>query len=255
MKNKKIKRNYLRLINSFLNLNIPFEKEIIGTVIYDNICYPILKFINKEYNSKYQVIIQAGIHGEEAISIRVLYKFLKELTPKYIKAYNFIIFPCLNPYGYTYNVRYNRFGQSINDSSFSEKIKELKIVKKHYPIDVDLFIDIHGDCGKYGKHRIYAYERVRPEMKSIVEQAFKENKKIIPYITNETIYGEYCKNGVIFNPERDNSIQDYMSDIGCDCSITLEIPGNLKGLNRIIGGIRVLKSILRNFLKYKGRND
>ena len=247
---KKPFRNYIKLINDFINLNVPFEAEIIGHVIYHRIAYPILKLGKKERSAKYQVVIQAGVHGEEAVSIRVLYKFLKELKPKYLKLYNFVIFPCLNPYGYSYNIRHNRYGKSVNDGNWKKhSIPELNIIGEHYPNDIDLFIDIHADCGSYGKDRIYAYERVRPGMESVAKKAFKENKKVIPYMDNETIYREYCNGGVIFNPNRDNSIQDYMSDNGCDCAITLEIPGRMKGINRIIGSVRVLRDILKYFDK------
>ena len=42
-----------------------------------------------------------------------------------------------------------------------------------------------------------------------------------------------------------------MSDNGCECSVTLEIPGKLKGVNKIYGSIKVLDAIIDNFLKFK----
>ena len=246
-------RSYLKLVNDIINLNIPFNISVIGFVQHDRV-YPIIKLEKTDKKTRYHVVIQSGIHGDEAIAIRVLLRWLKSIRPRYLKEFSFTIFPVLNPYGYAHATRRNGKHQMVNSADYwskSYEIPELNIAGSHYPENANLFIDIHGDCGRYGKTEIYAYERVAPGMPSIAMQALRENNKIIPYIKGDTIYKESCKYGVIYNPKRDRSIQDYMSDIGCECAITLEIPGKMSGINRIDGSVKVINSILKYFLKYK----
>lgn len=246
-------RNYVTLVNEIINMSIPFSIEIIDIIKYDYF-YPLLKISNSNKTGKYTAVIQAGIHGNEPEGIFVLLKWLQNVPNSVLNQINFIIFPIMNPYGYAHRTRRNGKKQMVNSLYFwtkNEQIPELINFNKHYPKNLNLFIDIHGDCGKYGKENIYAYERIPKEAKSPCMRAFKLNNKLLPYIKNDTIYQESCKNGVIYNPVRDDSIQDYMSDNGCECAITLEIPGRLKGLNKIYGSYKILDSIIQSFLKYK----
>lgn len=243
------KRNYINLVNDIINLNIPFQISIIGMVEYDMI-YPIIKIEHVTKFSKYHAVLQAGIHGDEPDGIQVLLKWLKTVNLKLLSQMSFTIFPVTNPYGYAHGTRRNGAKQMVNSATMND-IKELQIIAKHYPKRPNLFIDVHGDCGTYGKSEIYAYERILEGAISPTTKALRANNKIIPYIKSDTIYKEACKYGVIYNPKRDSSIQNYMSDNGCECSVTLEIPGKLKGVNKIYGSIKVLDAIIDNFLKFK----
>ena len=76
-------RSYLKLVNDIVNLNIPFNISVIGFVQYDRI-YPILKLEKIDKKTKYHVVIQSGIHGDEAIAIKVLLRWLKSVKPRYL---------------------------------------------------------------------------------------------------------------------------------------------------------------------------
>lgn len=253
VKRKYTRRNYINLVNDIINLNIPFHISIVGMVTYDYI-YPMLKIEHITKSSKYHVVIQSGIHGNEPESIQVVLNWLKTVNEKVLQDISFTIFPVCNPYGYVHGTRRNGQKQMVNSAHYwtkREQIPELDALAKHYPRRPSLFIDVHGDCGKYGKTEIYAYERIPEGAVSPTQRALRKNNKIIPYVKSDTIYKEPCEYGVIYNPKRDDSIQDYMSDNGCECSVTLEVPGRLKGLNKIYGSVRVLDSIIQTFMKYK----
>lgn len=252
---RKPRRNYLKLVNEICNLNNKWlQLSIVGHVIYYDVAYPLLKLENIG-KRKYNLVIQSGIHGDEPEAIQVLINWLQNIKSSILTKCNLIIFPCMNPYGYNYIIRRNGYKQMVNTRlDKSNGIPELEIYRKHYPKRVNLFIDVHGDCGRYGKKEIYAYERIPDGVISPTQKALRKNNTIIPYIKSDTIYKESCKYGVIYNPERDDSIQDYMSDNGCECSLTLEIPGKRKGLNTIYGGVKVLEDIIINFIKLKIQN-
>jgi predicted deacylase len=223
-------------------------------VAYLGITYPMLKFYTGERLKSFNIVVQAGIHGDETDAVKVLVKWLQEIKEEHLKQANFTVFPCLNPYGYQYGSRSNgdKLGVNVHLNSPNIKnIQELTLLKTHYPKVVDLFIDLHGDCGKYGKEAIYAYERIPKGAESPTKHAFLKNKEFIPYLTSETIYKEPCKDGVIYDPIRDESIQDYMSDNGCECALTLEVPGRLKGINQISGSVRVVHDIIEFFFAFK----
>ena len=252
---KKAKRNYLKLVNEILNLkNSNLRIDIIGHVIYNNVAFPLLKLEAGNTKKNYNVVIQSGIHGDETVAMKTLIRWMQNIPNSQKKYCNFTIFPCMNPFGYNHIIRRNGLQQMVNTNLSKENVNdvpELRIIKPHYPMNVNLFIDIHGDCGRYGKIEIYAYERIPEKGISPCMRAFRLNDKIIPYTKSETIYGESCKNGVIYKPKRDESIQDFMSDNGCECSVTLEVPGRLKGIDTVYGSAKVLDSIIDNFIKYK----
>ena len=149
---RKPTRDYMKIVNAYLNMNMPFQVSIIGFVQYYDTIYPILKLENCIKGRKFDITLQTGVHGDEAIGVRVVMNFLKDFKTKWLNYYNFTIFPCVNPYGYSFNVRKNGNKQIISRFEFWNNknidVPELQILGKHYPERPDIFIDVHGDTGK-----------------------------------------------------------------------------------------------------------
>ncbi len=246
----KYARDYLKLVNEVINMQVPFKTEIIGTVVYDQ-AYPILKLSHEQKLAKYNVLINAGAHGDEAIGVRVLLKFLAEFKKKYLDDYNFHIYPCTNPYGYAHLVRRNGAKQMTNNSttfSRESEVQELRIIYPTVPLRPDLFIDVHADTDK---SNVYIYERKPENMQSVAKKVLESNKEIIPYEEVGTIYREKVENGVIVKPEHDRSLDDYMANAGVGYTITLEIPGKAEGHIQLNGGICLLHAILEEYLRVR----
>jgi len=246
---KKQNRNYYRILNEFINLQSPFDVDILGTIIYEQ-GYPFLSLHTHSKLAKYNVVINSGAHGEETIGIKVMLRFLQEFDTGLLGTYNFIIFPIVNPHGYCFSVRRNGNKQFVNGNCYTKEplpvsVPEFLLMKEKIPNKVDLFIDIHADRTKNG---YYIYERKRPEKKSLaiygVDALLKEK---LPVIEAGTVYKEKCERGIIVQPEKDNSMDDFMFNRGAIYSLCLEIPGKLTEDKQIIGGLILLKTILTNF--------
>ena len=236
-------------------MQTPFDTEILGTVIYEQ-GFPFVSLHTHSKLAKYNVVINSGAHGEEIIAIRVMLRFIAEFNKELLNHYNFIIFPVINPYGYTYNRRKNGQGILAN-TGFTEGASavipnESILIRDALPNKIDLFIDVHADTGARGKTGFYIYERKRPEAKSIAEVSLKELKKNkIPILDNDTVYGEKCENGVIVSPIKDGSMDDSMFKRGAIYSLCLEIPGRASEEQQMLGGLMLINSVLNQFKELK----
>jgi len=241
----KIIRSYNKLINEIINLQIPFKIEIIDYVQYDNFIYPMIAISQISKMAKKTCVIVGGAHGDEYYAARILIKFLSEINKDYLEYYNLYIVPIINPFGYATGSRKNGIRQEVSsDSDFKRdsSIKELAILYEYIPSNIDLFIDVHGDTGK---HYFYAYESKPEVIPSISEKALLENDNILQYERVNTIYGEKVKNGVIYKPEKDKSIEDFMENLGIEYVVALEVPGKAEGQVRMKAGIAILHSLLK----------
>jgi len=244
-------RNYGQLINEFFNLRTPFKKEIIGYVKYWDSTYPILKLSLTPGNAKKTILITSGHHGEEPFGLHTLVSWIKQFDYKKFKDFNFIIFPCCNPYGYETGERFNGLRQDTNndgDLVKDSKVAELAILFEHFPISADLFIDVHGETYQ---NRAYCYEKKLKSLPPIAEKALAENDSLLPYTRQKTVLGVKVVNGVICPRKWEIGLEGLMEKRGIKYSITIEIPGHFDGQKRIEGGVGIINSILSNFKEVK----
>lgn len=241
------------MLNEFINLQTPFDIDLLETIIYNNIGYPFISLHTHSKLAKYNVVINSGAHGEEAIGVRVILRFLQEFNKDLLNNYNFILFPIVNPSGYRFNRRKNgnnQYGNTGFNQAKEENINpEAKLIREAIPNKIDLFIDVHADLSKSG---FYIYERKRPNRESLAENSLKilkENK--IPILENDTVYYEKCVNGVVVAPIKDGSMDDSMFQKGAIYSICIEIPGKIPEDSQMIGGLLLLNEILSNFKEIK----
>jgi predicted deacylase len=249
---RKPTRNYLRILNEFINLQTPFDIELLETIIYGNIGYPFISLHTHSKLAKYNIVINSGAHGTESIGVRVMLRFLQEFNKEFLNYYNFTIFPIINGFGYRYSCRKNgnnQYGNSgFNQIKEENLTPEAKLIKEVIPNKIDLFIDIHSD----NKTGFYIYERKRPNKESLVEISLKElRKNKIPILEAGTVYYEKCVNGVVIQPIKDGSMDDSMFQRGAIYSLCIEIPSKVPEDQQIIGGLVLLNSILKNFKEIK----
>jgi predicted deacylase len=248
---KKPIRNYIKMINDIINIQMPFDVEIIGSVHYDT-CYPFLSLHSHSKLAKYNVVINSGAHGTESIGVRVMLRFLQEFNKEFLGYYNFRIFPIVNGYGYRYACRRNGNKQYGNTGFIQEKsenlTEEAKLIGETVPNKIDLFIDLHSD----NKPGFYIYERKRPDSFSLAEISLKKlSKSKIPVLNNDSVYQEKCVNGVVIRPIRDGSMDDAMFIKGAIYSLCIEIPNKIPEDQQMIGGLLLLNEILTKFKEVK----
>jgi murein peptide amidase A len=109
--------------------------------------------------SKRRVCLSAGIHGDEPAGVEALLTFIESplLYKDFLRAIDFTVFPCINPYGYEHQTRTN--GQRFDlNRKFDRKRppKEVSLIRGILERQkFDLSIEFHEDVDTEG---FYLYE-------------------------------------------------------------------------------------------------
>jgi len=246
-------RNYNKILNEFINISSPLEIKIMDSVHANEECYPMFYFYYHT-KAKYNIVINAGCHGNESIGVKIMLRFLQEFDKEMLNNYNIWLFPIVNPFGYVYDVRYNNMKYDINRHCYSQKpfpieTAEFKIIDDELPNRVDVFIDIHQN----GKKNFYCYEKKRPNKASLASFGMEEIKKQNIAIEEcALLYGEKCINGVVDSiKDKSNTFEDYAFRKGALYSLTLENPNKTDEEELIIGSLGFLKEVLNRFKELK----
>lgn len=247
---KKI-RSYKKLVNEIINLQIPFRIEIIGYVNYEDESYPMFVIKNNIKTANKTAIILSGHHGDEPFAVHILLKWIKQFKTEEFSNLNIFIYPVCNPWAYCTGSRDNGARQDTNnDANFikDSKVQELAILYDNLPVNAELLLDIHGDTGK---SQVYMYEHKADNLLTIAEPVLIENDILIPFLKAKTIYKIKVNNGVIIPPKCDMGLEGVIERLGIEYTMTLELPGKFDGQKRMVGGISIINSILKNFKELK----
>lgn len=245
-------RNYMRLMNEFINIPTPLEIKILDTIRFNNENYPVFCF-RIHSKAKHNVVINSGCHGNESVGTKVILRFLTEFDKELLCDYNFWIFPVISPIGYTYDRRTN--GQKLDPNrhcylqNSPVEVPEFKIFDEEVPNKIDLFVDIHQSL----KKGYYAYEKKRKTDKSLAEYGLNAIKmQGFKIEVSESIYGEKCINGVVDSGEdKINSFEDYAYRKGAKYSITFENNGSNNDEDHIVASLIFIKTVLNKFKELK----
>ena len=240
---KTTRRDYFRLVNDILGLVDKTELSItlLKNIRYGDEDYPLFMLKSYRKSVKNSAVITAGAHGDEAVGIKALMWALDKLDTD---RWNFYVFPVLNPWGFSHFSRKTGDGKGINRRVGERELPELNLVLKNIPTRFDLFIDIHSDVDKPDA---YAYERRHPKSKSLAKMALQDVEDYFSIATNQSVYEEPCKDGVVTSTDGEKTLEELMFNRGADYSITVEIPGKEKEANQIRGGARLIMALLNNF--------
>ncbi|MCS7049705.1 MAG: M14 family metallocarboxypeptidase [Verrucomicrobiae bacterium] len=95
------------------------------------------------------ILLSAGIHGEEPAGVEAVLTFL-ESSPAGARVVNWIIWPCINPYGWERNQRRSRQGLDINRQfrgrtrcEHARLIKRL-VAGRHFVLSLEFHEDVDG---------------------------------------------------------------------------------------------------------------
>ncbi len=93
-----------------------------------------------------KILISAGIHGDEPAGVEAILTFLEQHLPRWRDQFHFDVFPCLNPFGFSHNLRENSDGIDINRTFEDEPTVEARAVQSVLEHSkYDLFIEFHED--------------------------------------------------------------------------------------------------------------
>ncbi len=214
------------------------------------------------------ILLCAGIHGDEPAGIEALLFFLEQSIEQYRRSFSFTIFPCLNPRGYEAGTRENNRGIDLNRNFLSSNPElETRLVRdflrkknQKYLFAWEMHEDNHlqpepGYTLRDNPHAFYLYA-VSPT-NTVAQHVIKHLKRNkIPVTTKKVIYGESCSHGIIWNnnisissPRKgtfDDEMRRYTSSI-----YTPETPTSWSFSKRVRAHSIALTAALATFSDYK----
>lgn len=66
------------------------------------------------HNGNPNVLITAGVHGYEPSGVEAALQFLETDAHKLTDRFNFVVYPCISPWAYEYDQRWNRQAEDVN---------------------------------------------------------------------------------------------------------------------------------------------
>ncbi len=155
-------RNYTALTRRLENAaRSPFVKlETLGSFAAGGGLYPMhLVHLGEPGPHKLNVLISAGIHGDEPAGVEAALRFIEHNVenPVLLSHYAFIVFPCDNPYGWERGTRKNAQGHDLNRQFRTrEPSPEVDLITSGLKDkSFDLLYEMHED---YDSSGFYLYE-------------------------------------------------------------------------------------------------
>lgn len=160
--------------------------------------YSVRLSSRKKSNSRNRrVCLSAGIHGDEPAGVEALLTLLEcpEVYRPFLPYADFVVFPCINPYGYEHNTRTNAKGIDLNRTFDKKRApKEVALTRSAAEKNrFDLFLDFHEDVDTDGFY-LYELKRRKPYFGEVI---IREVGKHCPINLREQIEGMPASGGII----------------------------------------------------------
>ena len=137
--------------------------------------------------------LSAGVHGDEPGAPWGLLEWA-EANQNFLRGETITILPCVNPWGFTNNVRMDNKGRDLNRMFHSKTLPFFRAWRKLLgDQQFRLALNLHED---YDARGIYVYELVPRGMK-ISDRVFDRIESIIPRESRANIEGQGMNGGII----------------------------------------------------------
>ncbi len=139
------------------------------------------------------IYVSAGIHGDEPGATEGLLAWL-ERHPDQLERFNFLLFPCLNPWGLVNNVRTDEAGRDLNRSYRTDDIPQ---TAAHRALlagrTFTCALTLHED---YDANGLYLYE-IKNGSPFWGEDLLRAASKHLPVDQRKSIEGRSSRNGLV----------------------------------------------------------
>jgi len=257
-------RSYSEMIERMLRLveeTKGVEAHLLGTVRANPERYPFWMVTTPEGPGKKKICLSAGIHGDEPAGVEAILAVIEMIRkkPALLDRFRFILFPCINPFGYEHHTRQNRSRIDLNRQYVRKRPPaEVRFVKKVVEGKrFDLDVEFHEDIDTPG---FYLYEVFRAPAQAVGRKIIHRVAKKYPINLQTEIEGAPAENGLIspdissgffkqrFARKRQwpQALYFYMN--GTSHVITSETPVHLKMQERVEIHLVVLQTALEQLL-------
>lgn len=144
-----VKRSYAdEVVSKIKELHAYFEIIEYGALSIDASRYPLFALKAKDFDKANKtVLITGGVHGYETSGVHGALKFAAERVAAYNKQFNFIIVPCVSPWGYETINRWNSKAidpnRSFYDNSPAEESDALMQLVDSIEGEIIAHFDLH----------------------------------------------------------------------------------------------------------------
>lgn len=247
--------------------NFNLSLEFMGFIDNKLLTYPLFCVVitgRGNMNPK-GVLVSGGVHGEEPAGVYAILKFLESDVHDFLGDYRFLVFPCINPFGFEYDCRLNSNGLNVNRSfkagaDCGEAVKVMRVLSRLSRKFV-CTIDLHETDPKYvgegftrkdNPREFYMWEVCRDKGLRIGAEVIKRMKTVFPVCNWETIYKDKNSGGVIWYPEgcfnaiylQETTLESYLAANYTPQAFTLETPCGWHLRHRMLAHLTALKTIL-----------
>ncbi len=198
--------------------------------------YEVYYLVPRKARGGKSIYLSAGIHGDEPASTAGLLHWA-EAHPQTLLELDLLIFPCLNPWGLTHNVRLNHRGRDLNrdfQNRYIPFVREWRRVVSSRRFD--LALNLHED---YDAQGVYIYE-LSQKPPFLAERILEAVSPIIPPDGRRTIDISRAKQGIIRRKIRLADFDDlglpeaiYLHFRHADATLTIETPSEFSLVPRI----------------------
>jgi len=156
--------------------------------------YPLMVVQSEHPDPKMpSVYLSAGIHGDEPAPVEGLIRWAEASLAK-LESWNWMIFPCLNPWGLERNIRFDAEGRDLNRFYDSRKVPQINAQRALMrEARFDAAATLHED---YDSRGFYLYE-VAAKRPHWGESLCTELASVMSADPRRRIDGHSARNGLI----------------------------------------------------------
>lgn len=146
---QKVKRSYSdELIAKLEALKTRFDVEQYGALSYSPGQYPLYVVNSRNWDQeKANVLITGGVHGYETSGVQGAIRFLETEAGNHAAHFNFIVAPCVSPWGYETINRWNPYAVDPNRSFMTDSPSEEAALLMQYlessSVEILAHFDLH----------------------------------------------------------------------------------------------------------------
>jgi hypothetical protein len=233
---RKAKRNYGQDIVSRLR-RLPANTHTIekyGSLRFNSARYPLFNVtIGDLKNGRPNVLITGGVHGYEPSGIEACLKFIEHDAPDLTNAFNFVVYPCISPWAYEYDHRWNAYAEDPN-RNFSRDSGIVQIDECTHFMNA-----IEGHGSRFGTELEEYWQSVpqgaylmmtKPTSSCLGHRAKFASSimhsigQVSPIAPEENLLGYHNNNGVIWAPNKGNVLRVYLGGHADQVAVTEVYP-------------------------------
>lgn len=143
------KRSYFeQIVTKIDELSATYTIEQYGSLLYDEDNYPLYALKTATWLAdKPTILITGGVHGYETSGVQGAIRFLQTAAQQYQEAFNFVVLPCISPWGYETINRWNPLtldpNRSFYENSPAQESSAVMQYIKTLDIEFMAHIDLH----------------------------------------------------------------------------------------------------------------